>query len=101
MKTQYQKHLSMLKFLQTANLKQQKFVIKHLSDIQLKIVSELALNLLQGTIPLTDEEKRFLKKYAKLLRKLANKDVPKKKKLSIITRKLLLAIAKFALPFFT
>lgn len=85
-------------FEKNANTQQQKAIIKHLNEIQLKTISELALNLIKGNIPLTANDKLFLKRYAKLLRKLADHDITYTKKKTIITRKVLLALAKFVLP---
>lgn len=45
--------------------------IEHCRDADVRFLSECALNLLQGNIPITSKQKQTLSRHKKLLRKLA------------------------------
>jgi hypothetical protein len=99
MRQKLKNQLSLLLFFdKAANIKQQLAIIKNLNDIQLKTISELALNVIKGGIPVTDTDKQRLKRHVKTLRKLADRDVVYSKKRGLITRKLLMVLAQLSLP---
>lgn len=99
MRQKLKNQLSLLLFFEkAANTKQQTAIIKHMNEVQLKTISELALNLIKGNIPLTESDKQSLRRYVKTLRKLIDREVTFNRKRELITRKLLITLARLTLP---
>lgn len=74
-----------LELLVKASLKQQKALLQTLSDLQLKALSEFVHNLLKGNVPLSNEQKKTLKKYRSMLYILGDKKrKPTEKKKAVL-----------------
>lgn len=76
------------KFLQALYLlddQQRILLLRRASPNFIRCICECALNVLLGNVPLNSREKKRLKKYADILRKLADKKVKNKKKLIVQT----------------
>ena len=59
--------------MQTTEKKQQKALLKTATDCQIRILSEIVLNLLAGNIPISEKTKQNLKKHKEKLRKLSDR----------------------------
>src|SRR5215469_3030864 len=76
-----------LQILKTANPKLRKAIIANCKKDLVNIINECALNLLRGTVKLTDCQKRKLRKHRAILRRLADKHVSlSAKKQAIVQR---------------
>lgn len=78
-------HKEFLLFLASLTHHQLKAILSKLTRSQVKSLREVSLNLLQGNIPLTEDDKKKLKPYKKFLRELSVKNV-KRSKLSKYSR---------------
>lgn len=56
-------------------------LVKQATEDNIKSIQEIALNVLQGNLGLTNEEKNNLKKHKVLIRKLSSKKIGFKKKI--------------------
>ena len=84
---------SFLKLLHKAKPAYRKTLLQEASPEVIKLLSDCALNILKGSILLTQQEKRRLKPHKKKLRTLANK------RTSIKTKKKILQQGGFLPPF--
>ena len=66
-------HLGVLEYLRDLNEKEQKRFIKHASVELLRVISELCLNLMKGTIEISNGDLQKLKKYKKQIIALSEK----------------------------
>ena len=73
MQKRLRKHLPFLQFLLNTQLKQRKSVLQSSTPDQIKILSEIVQNLLEGNIPLTPKQKRILKPHEKKFVKVIGK----------------------------
>lgn len=80
MSARIRRHYSLLRWLCTAKPKQARAVIKTADNDIVKAVCECALNVLKGTISVNKKQKRKLRRYKNLMRKLASKSVSVKSK---------------------
>lgn len=91
-----------IKKLSGSSFLQRKQLLKHVSNKDLKALSELCLNLILGNIKIDKKLKTKFKRYKKPIQLLANKRIPLKKKKRIINQKgsagFLLPLASIALP---
>lgn len=71
----------------TASSAQRKALIDSVTNDQLRALTELTHNLLQGNIPLTESYKRKLRKHKAFLAILGNIQVPLQKKRDALCRK--------------
>lgn len=85
--------------LSNSNRRQQKALIKTASRQQLLALKEIVVNLLQGNVPLSPNQKDSLKKYKRALRHIANKYLSREKIATYIDVivKVLIAILPFIL----
>ena len=68
------KHKEYLSLLGTAKRKEKRnLLIDFASNADIKAIAEIIFNLLHGTFPLTDREKRTLRRYQQVLRAIAKK----------------------------
>ena len=74
MSTRVNKHKSFLKLLQTAEENQQKALLKTANISQIRILSEIVLNLLFGNLPISTKTKSSLQQHKDKLRKLADRN---------------------------
>ena len=79
------KHNTFLKlFIETQSQQQRKVLIQTATNSQMRILSEIAFNILSGNVKLTEMNKRKLQRYKTLIRLLASrKSVCWKKKASL------------------
>ena len=79
------KHTSYLRlFSDTTSKLQRQALLDTITDDQLRALSEVTINLLQGILPITAAQKEKLGKYKKLLRLIGDPSVSlKKKKISL------------------
>ncbi len=93
-----EQHRSFLELVVRTDNKQVRALLATITPAQLNIVSELCVNLLAGNVPITN--KGSLKKYRKILRRLASKQTAKTKK-ALIKRwpQAVLVLIKATLPY--
>ena len=84
--TRVAKNKKFLDALQQVEEKHRKKLIKGATTEQINTISEVALNILQGNIPLKEHHKKKLNKHKKSLRALASKGVSVKKRKKIINQ---------------
>lgn len=75
-----------LGMLQTASKEQRKALLKTIDKQQLKALSEIAHNVIKGTVVLSTEEKKKLKKYKKLITILGRKSRTRRDRLRALQR---------------
>ena len=80
------KNRKFLDALQLVEQKHRKELIKGATSEQINTISEVALNILQGNIPLKEHHKKKLNQHKKSLRGLASKGVSVKKRKKIINQ---------------
>jgi len=84
MSARIHKHKEFLCFLQKANKKQLKAVLRNADNDQIGCLCEIALNVLNGNVKLTQTKRNELRKYKRFLRFMANKAKPiSEKKLTV------------------
>lgn len=66
------KHLPVLKLIQSAKPKLRKTLISQCELDLIRTIEECIYNTLRGTIPITEETKKSLKKFKNVLRKVLN-----------------------------
>ena len=84
--TRVAKNKHFLDALQQVEEKHRKKLIKGATTEQINTISEVALNILQGNIPLKEHHKKKLNQHKKSLRGLASKGVSVKKRKKIINQ---------------
>ena len=84
--TRVVKNRKFLDALQQVEEKHRKKLIKGATNEQINTISEVALNILQGNIPLKEHHKKKLNKHKKSLRGLASKGVSVKKRKKILNQ---------------
>ena len=92
---------SLLEKILSAGRRSRKFIIKHLSNKEVKLICEVCLNLIRGNLRVTDPTAYSqLKRGRKALTDLADKRKPLKHKRRILNQKggFLGAVAAAALP---
>lgn len=86
MSARIKRHYSLLRWLCTAKPKQARAVIKVADNDLVKAVCECALNLLKGTVAVNKKQKRKLRRYKNLMRKLASKSVSVRSKRALLQK---------------
>ena len=86
MSRRLQRHASTLNLLAKAKPKLASGIIKNSSEDFIKCLCECCLNLLKGNIPISQGQKKKLKKYKNPVRNLAKKSVSIKHKRKIVQR---------------
>ena len=76
----------LLKCLASSNNKLRKVIIQNSSKNQIEAICSCIFNTLAGNINLTEEDKKHLSKYKKILRKLSNKSSLKEKKKILVQK---------------
>jgi hypothetical protein len=92
---------SLLEKISSCGVKARKFVLKYLSNKEIKLICEVCLNLIRGNIKIKDQRIfAKLKRGRKVLSDLADKRKPLKDKRKILNQKggFISAIAIAALP---
>ena len=92
---------SLLEKILSAGRRSRKFIIKHLSNKEVKLICEVCLNLIRGNLRVTDPiAYSQLKRGRKALTDLADKRKPLKHKRKILNQKggFIGAVAAAALP---
>ena len=84
--TRVAKNKNFLNALQQVEQQHRKKLIKGATTEQINTISEVALNILQGNIPLKEHHKKKLNKHKKSLRALASKGASVKKRKKIINQ---------------
>ena len=84
--TRVAKNKNFLDALQQVEEKHRKKLIKGATTEQINTISEVALNILQGNVPLKEHHKKKLNKHKKSLRALASKGVSVQKRKKIINQ---------------
>ena len=97
------RNLPILKRLLKAKPGQRRVILHTASDELILALCEVALNILRGTIPLTDVQYKKLRKNKALIKLIADKKVGMRKKRYAINQKggFLLPLLSIALPFIT
>lgn len=88
------KQLVFFNFITKADIKQQKALIKTMSEKQLNSISEISLNIYTGTFPVRVRYLNSLKPFASSIRLLSSREVTSNRKRVILSRhpKLLLLL---------
>ena len=73
MSTRINKHKPFSQLILTASKKQQKALLSSASPEQVKVRSEILLNLLSGNITISGKSKQLLRKHKDKIRELANR----------------------------
>ena len=82
------KHLSFFQlFLSTSSKLQRKVLVDTITNDQLRALTEITVNVLQGVLPITSIHKPKLIKYRKLVRLIGDTSVSLKTKKSALRRK--------------
>jgi len=69
-----------IRFLYDCPPRQRKSLIQYITDEQLRALSQIALNVLQGNVPITESYKKKLKRYKDVIRSLASRQISKARK---------------------
>jgi hypothetical protein len=80
-------HSDYLKVLAHCNAKQRKVLLENVSPKLLKCLCECCLNVLNGNVKLTSDQKRHLSRHKKVLRTLVDRKTPVKRKRQILVQK--------------
>lgn len=90
-----------LEFLLQSNPKQRKLVLASVTRDQLKVLGEIAANVIHKVILLNPEEKKVLKKYKSFLLVLGDKTAARKVKVYFLKRKqrVIASLLKIVKPF--
>lgn len=75
-----------LELLRTAKKDQRKSLLKTINKLQLKALSEIAHNVIKGTIVLSSDDKIKLRGYKKILTTLGRKSSTQRDRLSSLQR---------------
>lgn len=75
-----------LHLLRTTNKDQRKALLNTIDKSQLKALSEIAHNVIKGTIVLTPSEKAKLKRFKKIIAILGRKSSTRKERLRVLRR---------------
>ena len=100
MREVYHQELPLLRFILSsgASAAQIKVLLPQLSRNQLNFIAEIAFNILQGVIPLSDSDKNILRPFVKQIRFIGQK----KRKCAQIRKSLtvggIIALLKVAIP---
>jgi hypothetical protein len=84
MTTSVKKHREFLRLLMTTHKVQRMHMLQTISNDQFNILVEIVYNILHGICPLNKDEEVKIKKYKTLLRKLIEKNLPKRVKKNIL-----------------
>lgn len=79
-------HKELLVALQTLKPKYQKALLKSCDEDEINCICECIHNVLQGKVPLKEKDKKSLKQYINLLRKLVRKTTTKVRKKIIVQK---------------
>ena len=88
-----------LHFFPKATKVQQKFLLQHITKEQLQALTEVIYNLLKGSITLTKDEKKTLKRWATELRAIGNPKTGLKRKRLHLKAVVISKTLTIALPF--
>ena len=83
MSQRLKKHIAYLQLLLITHRSQQKALLNTINLEQLKAISEIALNILHGVIPLTASQKKVLSRYRNIIRLIGQKTGSQKRKKSL------------------
>ena len=81
------KHGDFLKVLAKCNTKQRKALLQHISLELLKCLCECCLNVLKGNVSLSASQKRQLGRHRRVLRSMADRKTPNKRKRQLLLQK--------------
>ena len=98
------KHRPFLELLQSAEKNQQQALLKTATNEQIRILSEIVLNILIGNIPLTQKTKNNFSRYKDKLRELSDQTLPSetlKKKWNKFSVEILETVIKIVFKFFS
>ena len=101
MRVLYRQHLPLLRFIASKKVKdpQVKVLMPTLTRVQLKMIAEIAFNLLQGIIPLPPNAKQILHKHIKIIRRLGQPHIPIKVIQKVLTTGVLHSLLHVAMPY--
>lgn len=75
-----------LELLRTAKKEQRKALLKTVDKLQLKALSEIAHNVIKGTIVLTPSDRTKLRRFKKIIDILGRKSSTRKERLRVLQR---------------
>jgi hypothetical protein len=80
------RHLPLVRFIATADPKQAVAILKTLTNDQIKVLSEISDNTLNGHVDLSAASKARLRRYKLFLTRLASKKKPLRAKKTLLIR---------------
>lgn len=80
MSQRIRKNIHFLLLLRDTHKAQQRVLLRTISSEQLKAIGEIALNILEGVIPLRPSQKGVLSRYKNAIRLIGQKSVSDKRK---------------------
>ena len=101
MRADYQRHVPLLRFIgsDSINKKQLRLLIGELSNSQLGLIAEIALNILRGVIPLSASDKEILRLFVKQIRLIGKPKTTLRIIRKALTTSGLVALAKVSLRY--
>jgi len=75
-----------LKLLHRCPPNQRKALVQYITDEQMDALSQIAVNILQGNIPITEDYKKKLRRYRDVIRSIASKQVGRARKKQTLLR---------------
>lgn len=79
------KHLPLLQFLVHSTDEQRKVLIKKLTTEQMKVILEAIYNVLFGTCPIGEKDKKKLSAHKAVIRRMISKDLTQKQQQRLLT----------------
>lgn len=86
MEDKLQKERHFLKFMINTNEKQQKMLIKNLTKSQLAALIEVIYNAIRGNLVIPEKDKKNLKRYRHVIRKVISKRLSQKRRKAILLK---------------
>ena len=79
-------HASFIKFLYNSTVKQRKAILSNLTEEQVNLLSEIALNIFKGVFPHREKYAKTLEPYKLIIARLAHKSKSKAQKKKLLLR---------------
>jgi hypothetical protein len=98
-----QTHIDLLSTINRSSVNKAEGIIKHSSNIVVKLYSELALNVLKGIVPITTKEKNKLMVVKSVLKTLSTRKISLKKKKELLSSNIVLLklLSKIVIRYFS
>jgi hypothetical protein len=81
-----QKHLALFELLVQSQDRQRSALLKTLTDTQLKALLEAIYNVLKGTCPINDKDKKKLNRHKNVIRRLVSSTLTQKQRQRVLIK---------------